>query len=54
MKLCPRAAQGQPFVIGLAYWPGGLEEYWGPGSPNTTGLNLCDEATQLELVGVVP
>jgi hypothetical protein len=42
--------QGQPFVIGLAWWPGGTEEDWGPGNPATTGLQLCNATVQAQLV----
>jgi hypothetical protein len=36
--------QGEPFVIGLAYWPGGTVAEWGPATNDTNGtpgLNPC-------------
>lgn len=40
--------QGDPFPVGLVYWPGGLEQHWG--SPET-GLNPCNPDVQANLVG---
>lgn len=45
--------QGQPLIVGLAFWPGGTEADWGPGNPDLSGLNPCNASHHANLVRAI-
>lgn len=47
----PLCMQGSSFIVGLAFWPGGTVEDWGP--PDDTGLHPCNTTVQANLVRVL-